>query len=176
MHYLSRLAVGAGGICYLVASVAQTSPAMREIVDSDQRDRAPHTAPNDWSAVPARDSDRRRQVLELLCNGSLVTSSDLSGAALVFQHGSSSTHYQSAFSLAVLALKLDPSSREAEFLTRAAEDRLLLSQGKPQRHGTQTRVSPSGQFYAPQTEPTPPGEPARLAWSVSEVCAANGRS
>ena len=115
-------------------------------------------------------------MLELLCIGSLATSSDLSGAALVFQHGSSSVHYQSAFSLATLALALDPSSREAEFLTRAAEDRLLLSQGKQQRHGTQTPMAQAGRYYAPPTAPAPQGEPPRSAWSVAEVCAANGRN
>jgi hypothetical protein len=55
----------------------------------------------------------------------------------VWQHGDGVDAIQHAHDLAMTAVKLDPNDKEARWLAAAAEDRVLVRKGKPQKWATQ---------------------------------------
>jgi hypothetical protein len=75
-------------------------------------------------------------------------------AAMIFQHGSGAAHYRLAHELAMRAVELDPEHRAARWLAAAAKDRELQALGKPQRYGTQFRVTRGGQVRLYRVDPS----------------------
>lgn len=111
----------------------QDHPRLLQIHAADQAARA--TQPIDWDRVAAMDAAHREEALALLRAGEVRTANDLYHAAMVMQHGSETADYQLAFSLARLAMTLDPSSKRARWLSAAAWDRILMS--RMSRSGTE---------------------------------------
>lgn len=141
---LSLLVILVLGLCACTATprVADTPPAatqdhprLAQIHAADQAART--TQPIDWDRVSAMDAAHRTEVLALLRAGEVRTANDLFHAAMVMQHGSETADYQLAFSLARLAMTLDPDSKRARWLSAAAWDRILMSKNVPQWYGTQ---------------------------------------
>lgn len=124
----------------------QDHPRLQQIHAADQAARA--TQPTDWDRVAAMDAAHREEVLALLRAGEVRTANDLYHAAMVMQHGSETADYQLAFSLARLAMTLDPSSQRARWLSAAAWDRILMSKNVPQWYGTQFHSPGPGQPMA----------------------------
>jgi hypothetical protein len=127
-----------------VECLAADSARLIELKEADQADRLRTGAPIDWTAVRPRDAQRRTEVLALLKSGAIRTGLDYSNAALIFQHGDSEDDIRIAFSMATLALQMDPGSELAKFLTAASWDRILMREGKPQWYATQYRRTDSG--------------------------------
>ena len=125
-------AVNAAEATYLASINAE----LKEMHDADQADRRP---PIDWDAVSDRDLARRERAREILDAGGATVADDWFHAALIFQHGWEEADYEVAVSCAKRAVEMDPTNATARWLKAAAEDRLLMKQGKPQKYGTQSR-------------------------------------
>jgi|GEM_PF-401622 len=109
------------------------SDDMAALFQADQAVRA--APPADPAQVDAGDLRRREQVLGYLLAGQVQTTRDLVYAAFIFQHGNCPEHYLLANRLAQIALEAgDP---EARWIYAAALDRYQMSQGQPQKYGTQ---------------------------------------
>jgi hypothetical protein len=140
-----RLALG-----YLLAAVAaacsSTGPAqappltdsaeLLQLYEADQKDREGSiTQSIDWTAVSARDAERRNRVREIIKSGGVRTGKDYERAAMVFQHGSTPDDILMAHVLAVTAL--GKGNTDARWLSAAALDRFLHQVKQPQVFGTQ---------------------------------------
>ncbi|HEX6036703.1 TonB family protein [Longimicrobium sp.] len=120
------------GACALRPTL-QDNPTLATLYAQDQADRRGVVA---WTAeTDARDADRRRQVREMLSAGTVRTAADHYHAAMVLQHGDTPADYHRAHELASTAERMG--SAPARWLSAATLDRWLLSQGQPQRYGTQ---------------------------------------
>lgn len=83
------------------------------------------------------DSLRRVEVYRILrSNQASLRAGDLKNAALILQHGDSSTDYWQAHELANQAIRDGDSS--ALWLSAATLDRYLVSKNLPQKYGTQS--------------------------------------
>ncbi|SEJ37079.1 hypothetical protein SAMN04488058_1079 [Deinococcus reticulitermitis] len=111
------------------------SARMAQIFAEDQAARQGGPGNIDWNRVAQEDERRREEVLGLLKAGRLARGQDFYHAALVFQHGDCSDHYFFASQLARAALAR--SVTQAGWLYAATFDRWQLSQGQPQKYGTQ---------------------------------------
>lgn len=120
------------GACAL-RPAPQDNPALAELYRQDQDDRRGVVI---WTAeMDARDAQRRRMVRGLLAGGHARTAADHYHAAMVLQHGDGPDDFQRAHELARTAERMG--SEPARWLSAATLDRWLLSQGQPQRYGTQ---------------------------------------
>lgn len=116
---------------------------LRKLKDQDQAPRLGNTDAIDWKTLSVQDAQRRKQVVAILADGGARTSEDYYNAALIYQHGDTAEEIELAYSLATLAVKLDPDNGPAKWLTAAAWDRIMMRLGKPQWYGTQY-VRPKG--------------------------------
>lgn len=116
-----------------VAVPAFSSDALRALFEADQRERS--SGPIDWERLRVSDAQRRVVVRAWLDAQVIVAPLDRFHAAMIFQHGRTTDDYRLAHDLARLAA--EGGCRPARWLKAATEDRLLLSQGMPQRYGTQ---------------------------------------
>ena len=110
------------------------SVELREIFEADQQDRKQVPLQVD---VNLRDAARRERVLAIIEAGGLAEPEDYFHAAMVFQHGTDLKDYQRAHQLARKAAEMG--YRPGRWLAAAAYDRWLMSQGQPQKYGTQYR-------------------------------------
>ena len=132
-------------ICLAFGSSAETPPdseRLAEIFSEDQAAR--QAAPIDWEAVWVMDAQHRKEVLGMLSAGKIRTSNDFYRAAMLMQNGETTGEYQLAFSLSRISATLDPSNRNALWLSAASWDRILMSKGVPQWYGTQYRTPSPG--------------------------------
>ncbi len=119
-----------------------SNPEMKRIFDEDQRVRQPGVN-IDWPTVNQSDAERREATTKLLNEGALHSGEDFTWAAFVFQHGSTSSDYLLAHTLALIAVK--KGYRDALWIATATLDRYLQSIHQPQIYGTQ--------FLTPQRQP-----------------------
>jgi uncharacterized protein DUF6624 len=119
-------------------ALAADNAELAELYRADQADRAGGRL--DQKGV-ARDATRRARLTELLAAGQVKTAQDHFHAAMVFQHGTQPADYERARDLARRAAELDPTLKQAKWLSAAAQDRYLQSVGKPQIYGTQYRCT-----------------------------------
>jgi len=111
---------------------------LRQLYEQDQDDRRTGLP---WPETLERDRVRRRRVGELLAAGALgrpwepAHPEDCYHAAMVLQHGESSDDFLRAHELAGRSVALG--ARKARWLAAATYDRWLMSQGRPQKYGTQ---------------------------------------
>lgn len=122
-------------------------PELARLFTADQADRTPPpNPPRDFLVgLEARDSTRRTRVAELLAAGVPRTGADFHHAAMVMQHGTRAADYLRAHELATVAAALGHAP--ARWLMAASLDRFLLSIGRPQRFGTQSRFVEAERRY-----------------------------
>lgn len=118
----------------------------------------------DVAIVAPRDAARRKRVGEIVEAGDLKVAADYYHAAMVFQHGELED-FKRAHDLAVRATELDPGHDKAKHLAASAMDRWLMSQGKPQRYGTQFVREKGGVWKLHEVDPTVTDE-ERARWGV----------
>lgn len=82
-----------------------------------------------------RATARRQRVEELLASHLLLDAQDYFHAAMIFQHGETPEHFLLAHTLAYQGAKQGHTA--CYCLMAAAYDRILMSQGLPQKYGTQ---------------------------------------
>ncbi|HUY69801.1 MAG TPA: hypothetical protein VMU70_02190 [Candidatus Tyrphobacter sp.] len=132
---------------------------LKTIYDGDQKDRAEKLWEKDPQLMAKRDSTRLKRILELVENNRLKKPADFLHAAMILQHGSEIRHYELAREFAKKAADqgYTPETGEVDpfWLAAAAKDRSLMSQGKPQRYGTQSRKDvKDGPWYLYQVDPS----------------------
>ncbi len=147
---------------------------LRSIFVQDQADREGIAGADeaDWSAMAARDQQRRERVNELLAAGAVETGADYFHAAMVLQHGDTLASYRQACELAATARRLG--DHRGAWLAAAALDRWLVSSGRPQRFGTQYQVRDGRWILSPVDDTTTDAERAR--WNVPPLAAAQART
>lgn len=133
---LAASLLGSGAAAWAEDAVNMT---LSRLVAADQ-DARRDVAKIDWEVLRVEDAKRRAEVLEMLRAGRLKVAIDYENAALIFQHGAVPEDYRMAHSLATMAVALEPDRRFALWLQKASWDRLMLSLGKEQWFGTQSRV------------------------------------
>jgi len=84
-----------------------------------------------------RDQERTQRVVKILEQDEILSPENLYQAATILQHGTESKHYEMAY---ILAKRADELGYE-NGLWKAAYDRWMLSLGKPQVYGTQTKAT-----------------------------------
>jgi hypothetical protein len=84
-----------------------------------------------------RDQERIQRVVNILEQDEILSPENLYQAATILQHGTGSEHYEMAY---ILAKRANELGYENE-LWKAAYDRWMLSLGKPQVYGTQTKAT-----------------------------------
>jgi hypothetical protein len=94
----------------------------------------------DPDVLEKRNARRRKKVRGMLESGALRVADDFERAAGILCDASDSSDCELARTLALKAVKLDPKNRYAKAVAAMAEDRYLLSIGKPQIYGTQFRI------------------------------------
>lgn len=97
-----------------------------------------------WDSVKVEDDKRLARVKELAANNELKLAQDYFNAALICQHGSDSTDFRLANTLAKQAATLDTSYFSAKWLSAASWDRYLQSMDLPQIYGTQFKQDSAG--------------------------------
>ena len=113
---------------------------LARLYKEDQADRRPPAGKEiDWSVVGPRDEARLKRVKELYAAGRLKTGADYYHAAMVLQHAAVPEDYLLAHELCVAAIA--KGEERGKWLAAASEDRFLMNIGRPQRFGTQFRVS-----------------------------------
>ena len=142
---------------------------LRQLYEADQGDRrAGQLSPD----VVERDRARRQRVAELLEASAAESGEDLFHAAMVFQHGDGLDDYQRARDLALRAAELG--HRPGRWLAAAALDRWLMRQGRPQKYGTQYRVTDGG-YELYEVDPATTDE-ERAEWNVPPLAEARRRA
>jgi hypothetical protein len=166
-------------LCALALAVpagAQTAPAkpnaeLARLYEEDQQDRSGGSGQD---GMGTRDADRKKRVLEIVEQGALKESADYFHAAMVLQHGDSPEDYKRAHELCLKAVDLDSGNEDARWLAAASLDRYLMSQGKPQLYGTQTRKV-DGKWVLWNVDPSITDE-ERAKWKVPPLAEARQRA
>ncbi len=128
------------------------------LYNEDQKDRREKLWRINPELMSERDSHRLERVLNLVNNDGLKKPEDFLHAAMILQHGSETYHYELAHKLAqnAAAQGYIPEIGEVDplWLAAAAKDRALMSQGKPQLYGTQSRKdAKDGLWYLYEVDP-----------------------
>jgi hypothetical protein len=124
------------------------------LFDEDQQDREKNLDKTDPALFAEREKARYQKAQETFerfeRNPQAVSAQDLFHLALLFQHGQTPEDYSKAYALALEAEQRGV--EEAGQLAAAAEDRHLISLGKPQKWGTQFIRTNEGWRYAAPVE------------------------
>jgi len=115
----------------------QSNRKLQRLANQDQKERECFF--EDPEKVTNRDVERRKQVRQLVAQGQVKTARDYFNAALIFQHGLTARDYKTALSFAKRSIKLG-GGKWAKWLFAVITDRLLLSEGKKQKFGTQFSI------------------------------------
>lgn len=126
------------------------SDEINRLFEEDQQDRRPDSI--DWTVVGPKDKRRKDRIKALYDQGLISTPKDKYHAAMILQHGDRLEDYELANELSTKAMLagLEP----AKWLSAASEDRLLTSQGKPQKYGTQYRQTGDGPWELLPVDPS----------------------
>ncbi len=95
---------------------------------------------------------RKKRVEEIIAEGGLRAAADYHHVALIFQHGNTPADYKKANELARKGREMG--DKRSKWLYAANMDRWLLSQGKPQKYGTQFRKNKKGDWEPGPIDPT----------------------
>jgi len=117
------------------------------MLKQDQEERDPGKGNWDekfWKKLNERDRKRRAKVKKIISEGSLTEGIDFYGAAMIFQHGETTSDYKMARDLAKQAMEMGLD--KAKWLYAATTDRYLVSKGKKQKFGTQFQENNSGDW------------------------------
>ena len=152
--------------------VGTNNPELWRIADADVAD---HMGDNiNFDPVLQRDRARLAKVKEIIAAGGLTTSMDYFNAAFVLQHGLEPEDFKNAHELAMKAAELDPQNRQAKWLAATAQDRYLVSIGKPQIYGTQYHMENGVWRLAPVDENAVTDE-ERAKWGVPPLAESKRR-
>jgi len=102
--------------------------------------------------IKENDKRRKKRVEEIISEGGLKVASDYHHADLIFLHGETTTDYKKANELAKIAMEMG--DERSKWLYAATMDRWLVSQGKPQKYGTQFRKNKNGEWEMYPVDPT----------------------
>ncbi|MCP6719821.1 MAG: hypothetical protein KJI72_00645 [Patescibacteria group bacterium] len=132
---------------------------LKLIYDEDQKDRKEKLWERDSKLFVKRDKIRLERILQLIKENKLRSPADYLHAAMILQHGKETKHYELAHEFAKRAADKGYTPQKGEvdplWLSAAAKDRALMSQGKPQLYGTQFRKkSPDGPWHLYEVDPT----------------------
>ena len=119
----------------LAASTETVNIQLSYIYKTDQGDRLALR----FLKLNERDQERLQRVLELHKQGEIFSAENLYRAAMILQHGTESTHYELGYLFAKQASEMG--YHDADWLSKAAYDRWMLSLGKPQEYGTQSTAT-----------------------------------
>jgi hypothetical protein len=162
------------------AAAAQNPPAsaslnaeLTRLCAEDQADREAG-GKIDSSVMSQRDAERRKRVKEIAGQGGLKQAGDYYHAALVFQHGDQAEDYKRAHDWSLKALELDPQYPAARWLAAATLDRYLMSRGRPQLYGTQTKKV-DGKWVLWNVDPAVTDE-ERARWDVPPLAESRQRA
>lgn len=135
---------------------------LKELYEEDLADR--ESQDMKLALLEERDRERKERVEELISQGKLKVAEDYHHAALIFQHGYVVADYDRANELAKKAV--EPGDNSARWLYAATKDRSLLSQGLPQKYGTQFMKNSDGEWVL--VEPVDPNttDEERAEWDV----------
>ena len=152
---------------------------LKKLYDEDQRDRHERLMYSNPGLFIKRDAERLGRVVILLQEARIITPADHLHAAMIFQHGRETWHYEKAHELAKKAVDMGykPEKDEPDplWLAAAAKDRALMSQGKPQLYGTQFRKDlKENRWYLYETDPTVTDK-ERAKWHVPPLSEAYKR-
>ena len=126
---------------YVAFRPSKPNAEMRAIFEADQLARQNPSA-IDWTILSKEDEVRRNRTKTLLQSGKLRNGADFLWAAFIFQHGSSSSDFLLAHSLAQVAMARG--RPDAAWISAASLDRYLHSMGQKQIYGTQFQTDPAG--------------------------------
>ncbi len=148
---------------------SEISRELKDIYDADQQERIHKT----WETEPEefwkREAIRLDRVTKLIQQGALRDPGDYLHAAMILQHSRESQHYQLAHEFSKKAADEGYEPQEGEvnplWLAAAAKDRYLMSLGKPQLYGTQSKKGADGKWYLYETDPAVTDE-ERKKWHV----------
>jgi hypothetical protein len=133
------------------------------LYESDQKDRTDgHSLSVDM--MVARDRARLQRVKAIIAGGGARVARDFFHAAMILQHGRKLDDIRQAHDLALKAAEMDPEHGTARWLAAAAKDRELQALRKPQRYGTQFRMS-MGKLRFYRIDPTVTDD-ERAEWQV----------
>jgi len=117
-----------------------------DLYAADQKDREMvYTTSAEVDQLKQRDADRRRELVEMIGQGTVNTSNDMYHAAVLFLHGAEPKEFLSAHRLATMAAI--NGHRPSRWLAAASLDRFLMSIGLPQTYGTQFEHSEDDNRY-----------------------------
>lgn len=111
-----------------------------------------------------RDGLRKIQVQKILDRMNVLDAQDYHHSALIFQHGESEEDFKKAHELAMKAVELGDDS--ARWLAAATLDRLLLTEGKAQKYGTQFKQNKKGKWELAQPIDPTVTDDERKEWNV----------
>lgn len=96
-----------------------------------------------FSELKQRDVLRLEKVKQINAEGELTKSKNKFYAAFVYHHSDNSTDYKTASKLAAAAAKDEElqNDYQVQWLRKAAYDRWMVSQGKPEKYNTQNKFS-----------------------------------
>lgn len=145
---LAPLLLATFGASGLIGIMLSTRPSLKESIAGTMDEELKYMFEMDQSdrfsgrffLLPGRDKARLTRTREIvnLASGSLSAEAKYH-AAMIFQHGESSSDFESAYFLASSASATG--FAKADKLSEAAYDRWQLSIGKPQKFGTQSKIS-----------------------------------
>ncbi|MFH2201770.1 MAG: hypothetical protein ABIJ96_01505 [Elusimicrobiota bacterium] len=119
---------------------------LQELFEEDQQDRAKvYDTKESVEQLSTRDATRRKRLLVMMELDEIKTKSDLYHAAVVFQHGNTSSDFLIAHRLATLAAL--NGHRTARWLLAASLDRYLMSIRQGQIYGTQFEYNSDSKAY-----------------------------
>jgi hypothetical protein len=148
---------------------------LRRLFEADQRDRSGDIREVDWDQLRDRDRQRRRRVEALIAGGALRRgphAEDYFHAAMVFQHGEGSDDIRRAYELASKAAELGMD--RARWLAAAAYDRWLMTEGRPQKYGTQYQAR-DGRWVLYEVDPATTDD-ERAEWNVPPLAESLARA
>jgi hypothetical protein len=129
MHFLLLLLLSCASkpVCHELSELA--------VADQLERKRFMNATDAELLTLSKNDGARREKVLRLEKAGCLVTATNYSDAALIFQHGSTSSDYERAFRWSKKSYELGDETQK--MMMALSLDRLLVSRGQRQLFGSQ---------------------------------------
>ncbi len=175
MHILRTLLLAVVLTCSMPAVAADNSRLV-ELMTADQADRQGSPTPAEWREISKRDAGRRTELMVIIRSGEMKTSTDYFNAALIMQHGDTIEEIRMAYSLATISANLDPSNRNAKWLTAASWDRILTRMKRPQWYGTQYFTGANGEMTLYEVDESAVTDADRQALFVPTLAEARKRA
>jgi hypothetical protein len=117
-------------------TMKNTNRDIKKIFIEDQDDRRNMKFDRkNLQLLKRKDQKRKERLSKLLKSGARFIPKDFYMVAMIYQHGSTLSDYKKAVHFSHQSMKLG--FEKAKWLYAAAQDRLLMKQGRKQKYGTQ---------------------------------------